>query len=116
MSKFNDFYSRINEDEAIKAEIGAVLGGNSFENATDEQLKNIGEIAKKAGFDFALDEVKEFFACGELDDDDLDAVAGGKGETYYIDQYLYVCNQGGQAGVDDGNFGDGAERVRRLVE
>ena len=85
MSKFNDFYAKVNEDEALKAKMEAVLGSVPIEKASDDQLVKIGEAAKKAGFDFTLEEVKEFFSCGELDDDELDAVAGGKGDHVQID-------------------------------
>ena len=78
MSKFNDFYGKITEDEKIAKEVAIVLGGDTFENASDEKLFKIGEIAKKAGFEFTLDEARAYFGEGELEDDDLDAVAGGK--------------------------------------
>ena len=77
MSKFSDFYAKVMEDDALKAEVVKVLGGSTFDNATDDQLAKIGDIAKGAGFDFTLEEVKAHFEESELDDDDLDAVAGG---------------------------------------
>ena len=95
MSKFNDFFKNIMEHSELKAEVAGVLGDVPFEKASDEQLVKIGKIAKKAGFDFALDEVKEFFACGELDDDDLDAVAGGKDDTTVVRIIDVVCEIGG---------------------
>ena len=79
MSKFNDFYKKVMEDEKIKAEVIKVLGDDTFEKASDEKLAKIGEIAKNAGFEFTLDEAKAHFAGGELNEDELDAVAGGKG-------------------------------------
>ena len=79
MSKFNDFYKKVMEDEKIKAEVIEVLGDDTFEKASDEKLAKIGEIAKKAGYEFTLEEAKAHFEGGELDEDELDAVAGGKG-------------------------------------
>lgn len=77
MSKFNDFYKKAIEDESIRNEAAKILGSDTFENASDEKLQKIGELAKKAGFEFTLDEVKAYFCGGEIGDDDLDAVAGG---------------------------------------
>ena len=95
MSKFNDFFKIIMENSELKAEVAGVLGDEPFEKASDEQLVKIGEIAKKVGFDFTIDEAKEFFSCGELDDDDLDAVAGGKGDTTVVRIIDVVCEIGG---------------------
>ena len=81
MSKFNEFYAKVMEDDAVKTEVIKVLGDNTFEQATDDQLAKIGEIAKGAGFDFTVEDAKAFLAGGELDDEALDAVAGGKGDS-----------------------------------
>ena len=85
MSKFNDFFAKVMADDALKTEVIKVLGDSKFENATDEQLAKIGEIAKGAGFEFTAAEAKAHFDGGELDDDELDAVAGGKGDHVQID-------------------------------
>ena len=79
MSKFDEFYTKVMEDDALKAAVIKVLGDKTFEKASDEQLTKIGEIAKSAGFVFTIEEAKSFLEGGELDDDDLDAVAGGVG-------------------------------------
>ena len=89
MSKFNDFYAKVMADDALKAEVIKVLGDSTFEKATDDQLAKIGEIAKGAGFEFTTAEAKAHFEGGELDDDELDAVAGGsKGDS------SVTCNNG----------------------
>ena len=89
MSKFNDFYAKVMADDALKAEVIKVLGDSTFEKATDDQLAKIGEIAKGAGFEFTAAEAKAHFEGGELDDEDLDAVAGGsKGDS------SVMCNNG----------------------
>ena len=77
-------------------------------------IENIyGELAKKIGFDISETEFHDYVSGGELDDDDLDSVAGGKGETYYKDVVVYHCDVGGQAGIDDKNFGPNAKPVNR---
>ena len=89
MSKFNDFYAKVMADDALKAEVIKVLGDSTFDKATNDQLVKIGEIAKGAGFEFTAEEAKAHFEGGELDDDELDAVAGGsKGSTDI------TCNNG----------------------
>ena len=42
-----------------------------------------------------LRDTRYFFSCGELDDDDLDAVAGGKGDTTVVRIIDVVCEIGG---------------------
>lgn len=97
MSKITDFYAKVMADEALKAELSEALKGKSFDAATDDDLLKVGEIAKKAGFDISLQEAKDFLNPEEaaLDEDDLDAVAGGtskpRGE---ID--IFSCVTGGE--------------------
>ena len=83
--KIAEFYAKVTEDDALKAKLEKILGGNDITEATDDQLKKIGDIAKEMGYNFTIDEVKDFIASGEvqLSDDALDNVAGGvnKGAT-----------------------------------
>jgi hypothetical protein len=84
MSKITDFYAKAIEDEASRTELVKIIGDKSFEEATDEQLAQVGELAKKLGYDISVEEAKAYLNGddAELDDDDLDAVAGGKGAGY----------------------------------
>ena len=77
--KISEFYAKVTEDDAIKAKVEKILGGAEITDASDDQLKAIGEIAKEMGYNFTIDEVKEFIASGDvkLDEDALDNVAGG---------------------------------------
>lgn len=95
MSKMTDFYSKVMSDESLSRELSEILGGRDIASATDEQLERIGVIAEKTGFDITVEEAKAFLDPEEapLDDDDLDAVAGGKGETYV--SYNVTCTAGG---------------------
>ena len=83
--KIAEFYAKVTEDDALKAKLEKILGGNDITEATEDQLKKIGDIAKEMGYNFTIDEVKDFIASGEvqLSDDALDNVAGGvnKGVT-----------------------------------
>lgn len=103
MSKITDFYAKAFSDVSTKKELTAILGDKNIEEASDEQLVKIGELAKKLGFDISIKEAKDYMSGNnaELDDDDLDAVAGGKGQTYYTE--IHICEVGGQAGYDDDN-------------
>ncbi len=79
MRKFQDFYAKVRTDEGAKKEISSILAGKALEAASDEQLKKIGEVAKRLGFDISLDEVRNYLKEGDkkLSEEDLDAVAGG---------------------------------------
>lgn len=80
MSKISEFYAKVMEDEAAKKELIGILGEKKFEEADDAQLAKVGELAKKLGFEITVDEAKAYFNTdSELNEDDLDAVAGGKG-------------------------------------
>jgi hypothetical protein len=81
MSKVAEFLNKAAEDEAVKAELVAVLSDGKAGKSGDEQLEKIAEIAKKYGYEFSVEEAKAYLngnaENGELDDDDLEKVAGG---------------------------------------
>lgn len=89
MSKIADFYSTVMQDDILKKELVEILEEKSILEANDKQLMEIGKIAEKLGVEISLDEAKKFLSGNnmELDDNDLDAVAGGKGETSKIELY-----------------------------
>lgn len=103
MSRITEFYAKALADETAKKELTDILGNKDIGEASDEQLVRIGELAKKLGFDIGIDEAKNYLKSenAELDDDDLDSVAGGKGQTHV--QEIHICEVGGQAGYDDDN-------------
>lgn len=108
MDKFSEFYVKVMENDIAKKEFAEILEDRNIEEASDKQLLRMGKLAKKLGMEITLDEAKNYLRPSEkeLADDDLDAVAGGKGERH--EKILYACQVGGQAGVDDDNFGEGA--------
>ncbi|MCM1328251.1 MAG: hypothetical protein NC253_02325 [Ruminococcus sp.] len=82
MSKISEFYAKAISDEGSKAKLGEILGGKKIGEASDEQLEKIGVLAKELGFEITVGEAKEYLSGdAELDDDELDSVAGGKGNV-----------------------------------
>lgn len=110
MSKFSEFYMKVLNDDEAKKELSEILAGKSFEEASKEQLLEIGKLAEHMGYSITIEEAVDYLNSEEmeLDEKDLDSVAGGKTDKY-ID--IYVCEIGGQAGVDDKNFGPGSKKV-----
>lgn len=103
MSKINDFYVTAISNADSRKRLEEILGGNNIFEASDEQFVKIGELAKSLGFDINIDEARDFLCSdeGEIGDDELDSVAGGKNQTYYTE--VHICEVGGQAGYDDDN-------------
>jgi predicted ribosomally synthesized peptide with nif11-like leader len=108
MSKFRQFYDKINSDAEIGAEFKKVLeeqkipAGTPFTDLNDEQILALIPVGQKAGFEFTLEEIKAYFAKmsnDELSDDELEAVAGGKNEPLLICETLGVICHG--AGVTE---------------
>lgn len=99
MSKVAEFYQKAMADPAAKAELAAILNGKDIAAATEEDLAKIGEVAKKLGYEITVEEAKEYLnpAEAELSDDDLDAVAGGKGDPGVS---IGCTTGGGQLGGD----------------
>ena len=80
MSKFEDFYSKLMTDTALRSKLAEIIGDRSITEVDDETLEKIGALAKEAGFDITLAEAKEYLSANEIavSDEELDAVAGGE--------------------------------------
>ncbi len=83
MDKFKLFYAQAMTDDAVRAEVKKILGKTPVDDASDDQLIKLGELAKTIGLDIALDEAKAYLGNaddeeGELSADELQAVAGGE--------------------------------------
>lgn len=82
MNKFMEFYSHVTENE--EASKGLAVLSEKFNQDSDQEsvLDELIAFAKKEGFHFEKEEVKGFIegasASGELSDEELEAVAGGK--------------------------------------
>lgn len=87
MDKFKEFYTQVMADDSVKAEVKKILGKTPVDEATDEQLLQLGELAKTLGLDISLKEAKAYLANedddeeGEVSVEELQAVAGGKAEA-----------------------------------
>ncbi|MGN0629879.1 MAG: hypothetical protein ACI4JN_00990 [Ruminococcus sp.] len=98
MSKITEFYAKVLADRTAKNEFLAILENTSIDNASDEQLAKVGELAKKLGFDITMEEAKAYLSGdnSELDEDDLDAVAGGGKYDKSVIEFVR-CEIGGNA-------------------
>ena len=111
MSKFMDFYKHVMSDDEVRKEFEALAGKMENDNITDPQakLEQLVGFARGQGFDFETGEVEAYLAgmqeCGELSDDELDAVAGGKGGCFIIG----VTSEGKVCFVVSNSEMDGAE-------
>ncbi len=104
MSTISDFYAKVMADEAAKKKITDILGNTQIENADDEQLGKIGEVAKGMGFSISVKEAKEYFNGNEeeLSDESLEAVAGGvSGTDKPGGGGMPICDQIGGFGHED---------------
>ena len=86
MDKFKQFYAQAMTDDAVRAEVKTILGRTPVDEATDDQLIKLGELAKTLGLDISVKEAKAYLGNtddeeGEISADELQAVAGGKGES-----------------------------------
>ena len=79
MSKIADFYGKVMASPELQGKVANVLAGRNIADASDDQLKEIGEIAKSLGFDIDLEEAKKYISSDavKVSDEALDAVAGG---------------------------------------
>lgn len=98
MGKMTEFYKKVLADKTAKNELSTILGRQSIENASDEQLLKIEALAKKLDVEITIEEAKAFFKGDnkEIDDSELDAVAGGGKHDDSIIHFIY-CEIGGSA-------------------
>lgn len=78
MNKIEEFYNKVMQDETLKEKFLGIVGNT--EKLSEETLGKLAELAKEIGFDITIDEAKTYLTPveGELSDDDLDKVAGGR--------------------------------------
>jgi len=81
MSKMNELYAKVAADSVLQEKLGKIMGNADDEAALGEKLV---AFAKEQGFDVTASDIEEFFksltkpANGELSEEELDSVAGGK--------------------------------------
>ncbi|MEL7656601.1 MAG: Nif11-like leader peptide family RiPP precursor [Bacillota bacterium] len=85
MSKMNELYAKVAADSALQEKYYKIVEEAGDEAALGEKLV---AFAKEQGFDITISDVEEFFkslaepANGQLSEEELDSVAGGKGIGY----------------------------------
>lgn len=91
MEKMQELYELVSKDGILKAKFMGIM--NNAEKAGQEETKEkLNDFAREAGFDVTADEMISFFkkqsekSDGELSDEELDMVAGGKtvGEVWVV--------------------------------
>ncbi|MEL7658082.1 MAG: Nif11-like leader peptide family RiPP precursor [Bacillota bacterium] len=78
-SKFVDFFVKVMETPEAQAKFTEITANGTNDKVFDDLIV----FAKDYGYDFTKEEIVEYFKANvsnaELSDDDLEAVAGGKG-------------------------------------
>lgn len=79
MSAVADFYIQAMKSDVWREKFSAIIKGKNVEEITDDQLAQLGNLAREMGFDITLEEAKAYLASEEaiLSDEAMDAVAGG---------------------------------------
>lgn len=99
MDKFSEFYAKAIADEKIRNELAAIIGEKTIGELSDEELLKIGKLAEQLGISITIDEAKDHFSSkeGELPDEELEKVSGGKGEHPNIsvpEDSVYINHNG----------------------
>lgn len=96
MSKITEFYAKVMSEKELQKEFMRILEGKTIEYASKEQLEEMGVLAKKVGYEITMEEIQEYLKGedSELDEMDLDAVAGGKGVYVQVDNRATGSNTG----------------------
>lgn len=97
MSKFTEFYDALQKHEDALRKFSEMIGDRKIEEADDETFLQIGKLAEELGYEITLEDAHNYFRNSEteLDEDDLEAVAGGKTGDVYT--HYIVCQIGGSA-------------------
>jgi hypothetical protein len=112
MSKIIDFYKKAQENEALKADLEAAGKTLAEKKETNEEVI-IAEVIKIAAkHEISLEPADLKVKQGEVDEAELEAVAGGKskwtGGCFMVGVSDYgVCVFGGFATKPDGDTADG---------
>lgn len=82
MPQINELFEKVAKDSELQAKYVEIIH-NSRESGEDATFEKLRDFAIDAGYDIAIDEMKEYFKGmtaskeGELQDSELDKVAGG---------------------------------------
>lgn len=82
MSKMKELYDKVAADAELLRKFADLAVELSSEKTDEVSGEKLVAFARELGYDVTLDEINSFFdgmeKAGELSDDDLDMVAGGK--------------------------------------
>jgi|LFRM01.1.fsa_nt_gb predicted ribosomally synthesized peptide with nif11-like leader len=91
-----NFYAKVNEDESLQQQLIELA-----RTSAEESMQALIQLANEQGFSFDNNDLEAFFAetaknlspTGELSEAELDAVAGGDGETWALASIInvYIC-------------------------
>lgn len=82
MSTMRDLYLKVAADAVLQEKVNKIFEANAEDGAA--AAAKLVEFAKEQGYDVTVEEIREFFKSlseksnEALDDEDLEAVAGGK--------------------------------------
>jgi predicted ribosomally synthesized peptide with nif11-like leader len=99
MSQMKELYDKVARDAALQMKFVKIVE-NSDQLSEAEVGKKQVAFAKELGFDVTKEEIDEFFkniseqASGELSEDELDMVAGGKSDSGTVNVKLSVYSLG----------------------
>lgn len=83
MSQMKELYNKVAKDAVMQQKFSKILA-ESEEVSKEATTEKLVTFAKDAGYAVSMNEIQEFFSnqqekpAGELDDAELDLVAGGK--------------------------------------
>jgi len=83
VEKIRELYEKVAGDKILQAKFEVILNNAEKAGQKETDLK-LDAFAKEAGYDVSAEEMREFFKTiaekgnGELEDSELDLVAGGK--------------------------------------
>lgn len=106
MNKITEFYAKAIADESTKTRLGEILDGKAINNADDLQLEKIGVLAKELGFEITVEEAKAYLNGdnSELDDNELEAVAGGTCGPKETPFPKMICDMPGNVCIGGGSI------------
>ena len=106
MSKVNEFYMAAMANENAKAKLDEILADTDVLDASDDQLMEIGNLAKEMGYGITLEEAKDYLQSEEaMDVEILDAAAGGDANGTGKSTDITISCEGAGAGAGIGTTG-----------
>lgn len=100
MSQMKELYDKVAASEELRAQFAAILQAAN-EVGEEETSNKLIQFAKNQGYTITIPEFQEYFKSmaeqksnGELNDAELDLVAGGKGPLHEVPLALSILSLG----------------------